>query len=294
MMAARVLKDAQAVEPLQWYAMRMVPPTNGHRRTAKLGGEMATVKRRAGQRVYAVSRRKPGTGKRVFVPEHILRKAGFAVFLPVKKVWCRKHRFTTEQELVPFPVVADWLFVGWSIHQARWHEIAALKVVTGVMGSDGRPVRIKGSTVAKLMRRWGDGVPPSVKRVAVDARQGLVAGDQVKVLSGAFEDFTGEVIDVSGEGARVAIDIFGRSTPAEFKHGEIMPLTPAIGPVPGLLPSGAPACLRCSEPMVLAHDEKKDHHLRCSECGAVGAVNSTSEVNALEAWSKRVGAGLRG
>lgn len=288
MMAARVLKDAQAVEPLQWYAMRMVPPTNGHRRTAKLGGEMATVKRRAGQRVYAVARRKPGTGKRVFVPEHILRRAGFAVFLPVKKVWCRKHRFTTEQELVAFPIVADWLFVGWSLSEARWHELAALKVVTGVLGSDGRPVRIKGKTVAKLMQRWGDGVPPAVRRVAVDAQRGLAAGDPVRVLSGPFEDFKGDVIDVDGTGARVAIDIFGRSTPAEFKHSEIMPLKPAAGQVPGLLASGAPGCLRCGEPMVLAHDPQKDHHLRCSECGAVGAVNSSSEIRALEVWAQRV------
>ncbi|MDF3413272.1 hypothetical protein HKX54_02295 [Sulfitobacter sp. M57] len=281
------LEGAARLDVLQWYAVRMVAPTNGHRRSAMLGGDRRDVRTRSG---HVVKRRKPGTGDRVFVPEHILKKAGFSVFLPVKKRWRKRHRFTSEQELVSFPLVADWMFVGWPEGQARWHELTSLRVISGVMGSGGKPVRVCSKVVARLMKRWGDGVLPAVRREA----ERVAAGDTVSVTAGPFVDFDGLVIDVEGEGARVAINLFGRETPVALLFDEMAVVNRSEGAAAtgvalvGELSSGAPACLRCGCEMVAAHDEQKKHHLKCCECDARGALFSSSKERALAVWKERV------
>jgi transcription antitermination factor NusG len=265
---------------LQWYAVQMVSPTNGHRRTAMLGGEHRTVRTRSG---HVVKRRKPGTGDRVFVPEHILQKAGFATFLPVKKIWRKKHRFTAEQELVSFPLVANWMFVGWPVERARWHDLLALRVVAGVLGSGGRPIAVRPKQVAHLMKLWGNGVPPAVRRAVVQADR-LAVGDDVTVGQGPFEDFKGKVVELNEAGAKVAINLFGRETPVELAFADMYPAKDACVRPAGVHETGAPGCLRCGETMVLAYECEKKHHLKCGSCGAFGALQSSSPARALSNW----------
>lgn len=273
------------VDGLEWYAVRMVAPGNGHRRTAKIGGEKERFKDRSGQ---TRQRRKAGTGTRVFVPELILKRRGFEVFLPVKKVWRKCHRYTAQRELVAYPLVADWMFIGWPAGESRWHELDQLGVVTGVLGSGGRPSRVRAQTIHRLMSLWGDGVPPALRR---EVASQVAAGDQVTILSGPFEDFSGPVIDCDSEGARVMLNLFGRETPVAFDLGKVSAPSRAVDATPGRLANGAPACLRCGAAMVLGYAKEKKHHLRCSDCGGVAALNSTSYENALALYEGLVSSG---
>ncbi|MBY6045999.1 transcription termination/antitermination protein NusG, partial [Phaeobacter italicus] len=148
------LPDRAVGTEMDWYAVKLKARQNGGRRETLLGVEYETYKARNGQ----MARRKvKGSGQRVFVPELVLQKAGFEVFLPVKREWQRISRFRPEKELRSRPAMEGWLFVGWPAGQARFHELMALDVVSGVMGAGGQPVRISDAKVRFLMRKFGGG-----------------------------------------------------------------------------------------------------------------------------------------
>lgn len=55
------------------------------------------------------------------------------------------------------------------------------------------------------------------------AKVDMFAGDKIKVLSGPFKDFEGEVIEVSAERSKLkaSLSIFGRDTPVELEFGQV-------------------------------------------------------------------------
>ena len=123
---------------IQWFAVRMKPNASGGPRTAIVNVEKEQYTNRAGQKAW---RKVKGTGTRVFLPEHLLKRAGFEVFLPVKKVLRIKNRFTKEKHLVAVPLLADWMFVGLPIVENEygrgvpgWKTLMELDVVVGVSG----------------------------------------------------------------------------------------------------------------------------------------------------------------
>lgn len=102
-------------QEMQWFACRVKRKQMGGIRTVTVGGEFEAYRDRAGR---VRKRRVDGTGDRVFLPEHLLRRAGFEVFLPVKKVLRRKNRFSPDKVLVSQPLLVDWMFVGWPVGKA--------------------------------------------------------------------------------------------------------------------------------------------------------------------------------
>ncbi len=105
---------------LQWYAVRMKPPQNPGRRTCVIEAQFKAVRDRHGK---VRKRRVKGTGKREFVLEVLLKKAGFEVFMPKRVEWRRVNPFCVERWRVTYPLLNDWLFVGWSLHQERWIDL---------------------------------------------------------------------------------------------------------------------------------------------------------------------------
>jgi transcription termination/antitermination protein NusG len=268
---------------LQWYAVRMVAPGNGHRRTAKMGGEYETYKSRSG---HIKKRRVAGTGSRVFVPEHILRRAGFEVFLPVKQQWKRKNRYAPDEELVSYPLMVDWLFVGWPASECRWAKLMSLNVVIGVLGSGGKPIRVGSDRISKLMSAWGGGVRAKRKR-SVRIAQSFSVGDVPTIVAGPFEGFSGKVLEVEAVSAKLMINIFGRSTPVSVPVGKLeldRTENPEL-PIDGYPTGGNAPCMRCSGTMVPTFNRARRHHVSCRDCKSVGALNSASPAAALERWN---------
>lgn len=193
-------------QEMQWFACRVKRKQVGGIRTVTVGGEFEAYRDRAGR---VRKRRVDGTGDRVFLPEHLMRRAGFEVFLPVKKVLRRKNRFSPEKVLVSQPLLVDWMFVGWPVGESRWHDLMELDVVTGVMGTGGRPVEIPPARVMRLMRQWGGGqLSPECHRYLKTGCE-FAVGDTVRVVAGPLDGQEVRVVDASGPSVRALLNILG-------------------------------------------------------------------------------------
>lgn len=215
MMQARIEAD-----PLDWFALRMKPPQNPNRRTAVLDAEHETYHDRAGRaRVRAVT----GTGRRVSVHELLLRRAGFEVFLPVRKVWRRKNKYSPEKHLVTYPLLADWIFVGWSGGACRWTDLMALDVIVGVMGTGGRPIALSHQSICDLMRSHGGGrlVPEHYRYMRSHAE--VDPGDLARVVAGPLDGTELRIIEISGPVAKGVVDAMGGQIPVEIRADWLEP-----------------------------------------------------------------------
>lgn len=191
---------------LQWFATRMKRPSNPGRRTCVLAADYETYRNRAGQ---MCKRRLPKTGQRVFVPELLARRAGFSVFLPVKKDWRQINRCRPDRQLVTYPLLVDWMFVGWPVGENRFHDLMDLNVVVGVLGMGGRPLVIPEARVIGLMQQWGGGVlSPDMRRYMRKGAEFCV-GDQVRVVAGPLAEQDVRVVDIKGPETRAVLQLFG-------------------------------------------------------------------------------------
>ena len=201
-------------QEMQWFACRVKRKQVGGIRTVTVGGEFEVYRDRAGR---VRKRRVDGTGDRVFLPEHLLRRAGFEVFLPVKKVLRRKNRFSLDKVFVSQPLLVDWMFVGWPVGESRWHDLMELDVVTGVMGTGGRPVEIPPARVMRLMRQWGGGhLSPECHRYLKTGCE-FAAGDTVRVVAGPLDGQEVRVVDASGPSVRALLNILGGEIEVEIR-----------------------------------------------------------------------------
>jgi transcription antitermination factor NusG len=105
---------------------------------------------------------------------HCLGLAGFETYLPRLREWRRSHgrRIETRPPLFPgyafFVVEAQW-------HAARW----SIGVIGLIM--DGlRPARVSDSVISEIRARESNGL------VELPRRDGLKAGDRVRVVAGAL------------------------------------------------------------------------------------------------------------
>ncbi|MEO1974911.1 MAG: transcription termination/antitermination NusG family protein [Paracoccaceae bacterium] len=196
---------------IDWFAVRYRIRNNPGRTTCVLGADYESYRDRQGR---PRKRRLANTGERVFVPELLARRAGFEVFLPVRKDWRRRNQFSPERKLQSFPLMPGWMFVGWPAGENRWQDLMALDIVAGVMGTGGRPLRISEQKMTGLMRQWGGGrLAPGLKRYMRVGHE-FEAGDVMQIAYGPFEGMPAKVVDIDGAETRVLVDIFGKDIPA--------------------------------------------------------------------------------
>ena len=136
--------------------------------------------------------------------------------VPTEKVidLVRGKKRTLERRLFP-----GYLFVEMAFSQAAWHVVHAIPKVIGFIGeADTTPTPIPAEKVQEILQQVEAGM------AAPRPRQLFVVGERVKIVEGPLRDFTGTVESVKPERARlrVAVSVFGRSTPVEldFVHVE--------------------------------------------------------------------------
>src|SRR6478736_745671 len=107
----------------------------------------------------------------------------------------RGSKVQTERKFFP-----GYVLVKMDLNDETWHLVKNTAKVTGFLGGGGR----------------GKPVPIS------DAEAGRI-GEQVQEADGPFASFNGTVEDVYEERARlkVAVSIFGRSTPVELDYAQV-------------------------------------------------------------------------
>ena len=99
-----------------------------------------------------------------------------------------------------------------------WHLVKNTSKVTGfVGGARNRPTPISEAEVQKIVSQMQEGSDKPRHKVE------FVTGEYIRVKEGPFTDFNGTVEEVNYDKSkvRVAVTIFGRSTPVELEFGEV-------------------------------------------------------------------------
>ena len=104
------------------------------------------------------------------------------------------------------------------IDDESWHLIKETPKVMGFIGGTAeRPLPIQDHEADVILRRVQDGADKPKPKVLFEP------GEMVRVTEGPFNDFNGVVEEVNYEKSRlrVAVSIFGRSTPVELEFGQV-------------------------------------------------------------------------
>ncbi len=99
-----------------------------------------------------------------------------------------------------------------------WHLIKETPKAMGFIGGTAaRPLPIADHEAAAILDRVQEGVEKPRPKVLFEA------GQMVRVVDGPFNDFNGVVEEINYEKSRlrVAVLIFGRSTPVELEFGQV-------------------------------------------------------------------------
>ena len=99
-----------------------------------------------------------------------------------------------------------------------WHLVKETPKVMGFIGGTAdRPLPIRDAEADMILQRVQEGVEKPRPKVLFEP------GQMVRVTEGPFNDFNGVVEEVNYEKSRlrVAVLIFGRSTPVELEFGQV-------------------------------------------------------------------------
>jgi len=98
-----------------------------------------------------------------------------------------------------------------------WHLVQNTPKVSGFLGSKERPTPISEAEALRILNQVQEGVDRPRPSVVYEI------GDSVRVVDGPFTSFNGQVEDVDEERSRVkvAVSIFGRSTPVELEYAQV-------------------------------------------------------------------------
>lgn len=111
-----------------------------------------------------------------------------------------------------------YVLVQMDMNDETWHMVKDVPKVMGfVGGTSDRPAPISDKEAEKILQRVQEGVEKPRPKILFEP------GEVVRVIEGPFADFNGVVEEVNYEKSRlrVAVLIFGRSTPVELEFGQI-------------------------------------------------------------------------
>ncbi len=137
------------------------------------------------------------------------------ILVPVEEVVELKggQKSITERKFFP-----GYVLVEMEMTDESWHLVNSTPKVTGFLGGSAmKPTPISEKEVQNIMQQMQAGVEKPRPKVLFEV------GESVRVKEGPFTDFNGMVEDVNYDKnkIRVAVTIFGRSTPVELDFGQV-------------------------------------------------------------------------
>ena len=111
-----------------------------------------------------------------------------------------------------------YVLVQMDMNDDSWHLVKSVPKVMGFIGgSSDRPAPISDAEADTILQRVQEGTEKPRPKILFEP------GEVVRVVDGPFNDFNGVVEEVDYDKSRlkVAVLIFGRSTPVELEFGQV-------------------------------------------------------------------------
>tara|TARA_Y100000590_G_scaffold229102_1_gene258440 strand:+ start:197 stop:730 length:534 start_codon:yes stop_codon:yes gene_type:complete len=124
----------------------------------------------------------------------------------------RGVRVNSERKIFP-----GYILIKMKLNEDTWHIIKNTPKLSGFLGTKGKPIPISNAEAKRISQQVVDGIEKTMPAIRYDI------GEQVKVIDGPFASFNGEIesIDEDKSRLRVAVSIFGRSTPVDLEYSQV-------------------------------------------------------------------------
>ncbi len=137
------------------------------------------------------------------------------IMVPTEEVIEIKEGQKRRSERKFFP---GYVLVQMEMDDETWHLVKEVpKVLAFIGGAKDRPTPISDKEAQAILKRIQEGVEKPRPKTLFEP------GEVVRVIDGPFNDFNGTVEEVNYDKnrLRVAVSIFGRSTPVDLEFGQV-------------------------------------------------------------------------
>jgi transcriptional antiterminator NusG len=136
------------------------------------------------------------------------------IFVPTEEVVEVKKgaKVTSERQFFP-----GYVLIKMQLSDEVWHLVRHTPKVSGFLGARGKPMAVSDAEVDSILAQVQEGVQKPKSTITFEV------GEQVRVCEGPFSSFNGlvEEVDESKQRVKVAVSIFGRSTPIDLDFMQV-------------------------------------------------------------------------
>src|SRR4051812_4125612 len=148
------------------------------------------------------------------IKEHNMEDRFGEVLIPTETVTeARAGQKSRVRQKTSFP---GYIFVEMEMTEEAWHLVKDTPKVTGFIGNQ-RPQEVRPQEIEDQRRRVVEGAVKPKPRVNFDV------GDEIRVIDGAFANFSGTVEEVKPDKQKLKVKVstFGRATPVELDFSQV-------------------------------------------------------------------------